>query len=423
MKNIIEALRRNGVDTWRVTKNTTLSAELYFIKKELDIPRFTAMTETRVEVFHDFTEGEKKFRGSTAITVSPGTSDKELDEKIRNAYYAASFIKNPFYELPEPTVSPLVESKADFREMPLKEAVEKLADALLSVESDENAFINSAELFVRREDTAIRDSRGTDVRFTGDSVWGEFVAQCLSPVDVEQYRQFSYDNLDIEAMKKALSEGIRDVRLRASAKSAPKSGKYNVILTGENVREILNFYKDRTASAMIFARYSPYKVGDCIQGETDGGEALNISLRSAKPFSAEGIPLKERPLLENGVLKTVHGGARFAYYLGIEPTGDYEKLALFAGTMAYEDMKKDALEAVSFSDFQMDIMDGHFAGEMRLALLGDPEGRQTAKTGGSINGSILETQGKLIFSKEQYRDSTYEGPFAVLIPGVTVSGE
>ena len=70
----------------------------------------------------------------------------------------------------------------------------------------------------------------------------------------------------------------------------------------------------------------------------------------------------------------------------------------------------------------MDSMDGHFAGEIRLALIHDGNGSVRTLTGGSVNGNLLESQGKLVFSKEKYRDSSYEGPLAVLIPDVRIAG-
>ena len=423
MKTITDALERAGVSVYRITRTRTDAVELYFIKKKLDIPRYKSVTETRVEVFRDFEEEGVRFRGSTILYIDPGMTGEEMEAKIRSAYFAASFVKNPFYELPAKNESPEVPSRADYRDMPLTEVADRVAGTLLAAESDDNAFINSAEIFVRRSHVAILDSAGTDVSYVSDSIWGEFVTQCLSPVDVEQYRQFSYSSLDLEALKARLEEGIRDVRLRAQAVHSPKAGTCSIILTGEDVREILSFYKTRSDSAMIYPHYSTWKVGDTVQ-PTEGGEKLNITLTSALPFSGEGITLKDCPLIRDGVLMAIHGSARFASYLGIEPTGTYEKMVLQAGTMSYEEMKASgALEAVSFSDFQMDAMDGHFAGELRLALARDGAGNVTPLTGGSINGSLFESQGRLIFSTERYSDSTYEGPLAVLIPGVTVAGE
>lgn len=33
--------------------------------------------------------------------------------------------------------------------------------------------------------------------------------------------------------------------------------------------------------------------------------------------------MKDRPVIADGKVETLHGGARMSYYLGIEPTGDY----------------------------------------------------------------------------------------------------
>ena len=424
MDQILQILEKEGISAWRLTQKKTDSAELYFIKKKLDLPRYTQITETRLEIFRDFEEGGQKFRGSTEIFIEPGSSAEEIEKKIRSAAFAASFVKNPFYELPEKTVSEKVPSAADYSGVPITAAAAAVADVLLSVKGDDTAFINSAEIFIRRSTVRIMDSKGTDVSYDHDSIWGEFVAQCVSPSDVEQYRQFSYGNMDTAALRERLESGIRDVRLRAGAKNAPKAGRYNVILTGENLREILAYYETRSSSAMIYPKYSTWKTGDEVQGENVEGEKINLTLSSDLPFSGEGIPLKDRPLIRDGKLCTVHGNSHFAYYLGIEPTGSYEKLILDAGTMSYEDMKRSgALEAVSFSDFQMDPMDGHFAGEMRLALQTSADGTVTALTGGSVNGNIITSQKKLVFSKERYRDSTYEGPLAVMIADVTVAGE
>ena len=132
--------------------------------------------------------------------------------------------------------------------------------------------------------------------------------------------------------------------------------------------------------------------------------------------------MKDRVLLEDGVLQTIHGGNRFAQYLGIEPTGFYSSIQVPVGQMPLAEMKQGAyLHIVSFSDFQMDDFTGHFGGEIRLAFLSDGE-TVIPVTGGSINGSILEVQDHMVFSKERYTNSRYDGPMAVVMDGVLVAG-
>ena len=85
-------------------------------------------------------------------------------------------------------------------------------------------------------------------------------------------------------------------------------------------------------------------------------------------------------------------------------------------------MKKEPyLYAVTFSDFQMDTMSGHFGGEIRLAYLFDGE-RVRIVTGGSVNGSINACSGGMKFTTERYDSKNYSGPFAVMLPGVRVAG-
>ena len=81
-----------------------------------------------------------------------------------------------------------------------------------------------------------------------------------------------------------------------------------------------------------------------------------------------------------------------------------------------------SLWAVTFSDFQMDAMGGHFGGEIRLAYLIDGDS-VTPVTGGSVNGSILEAQKTFVFSTGRYVTASYDGPYAVRIPDVSIAGE
>ncbi len=68
----------------------------------------------------------------------------------------------------------------------------------------------------------------------------------------------------------------------------------------------------------------------------------------------------------------------------------------------------------SFSDFQVDEMDGYFGGEFRLAYLYEG-GEKKILTGGTVSGNIFEAQKNLKFSAEKYGDALYEGPAAVRI--------
>lgn len=154
---------------------------------------------------------------------------------------------------------------------------------------------------------------------------------------------------------------------------------------------------------MVYPGYSTWKVGTDVQPEMKDGERLNMTLRAKVPFSSEAIPMKDRSVIADGKVETLHGGARMSYYLGIEPTGDYSAYSCENGSVSFEEMKKEPyLYAVTFSDFQMDTMSGHFGGEIRLAYLFDGE-RVRIVTGGSVNGSINACSGGMKFHNRTLR--------------------
>ena len=423
-ERITKLLRAEGVDIWRLTESVSETAELYFIKKKLDIPRIKKMHQYSVTVFRDLEEGGTKLRGESNTILSPGMTDEEISDRIRSAYLAASFVKNPWYELADPVKEERKKSVSDLAGKDITKIANEFAEAMFEADTDEDAFINSAEIFVTRKYTRIAASNGLDVSFDSDLIEGELVSQCTKPVDVEQYRSFSYDRLDREAVKQKIKDAVRDVRARARAKQPPEAGDYDIILTEENLATLFDLYTARSYAGMIYPGYSRWKVGDMVQGEDVEGEKLNIWLEPLNPYSPEGIPMKERQLVKDGQLCLVYGDTRMCRYMGIEPTGNYGKVRCGGGSVPLSGMRRPGvLELVSFSDFQMDPFDGHFKGEIRLALLYKEDGSTVELTGGSVNGSLLDLQKDLTFSEERCEDRSYSGPFAVLIRGVSVAGK
>ena len=423
IERIKSALARCGVALWRINERVDETAELFFVKKELDTRRSKDVRKYEVTVFRDVEgAGEgKPARGFTSVVLIASMDDGRIDEELKGAYYAAQFAANPYFELPDPVRAPLVKKTGELAEAPLAHSAGQMVQALFAPDVHEDAFINSAELFVTRSSHRILSSEGTDVSYTDASVKGEFVVQCREPEDVEMHSIYEYDALDGEALSAKVAEALTFVRDRAHAQKVLKSGKYDLVLSGNQVAEVLSYYGNRSAASMVYAGYSTWKLGEDVQGETTG-DRLTLTLRATEPYSAEGIPMADRPLLEDGTLNAYHGPNRFCRYLGVKPTGYYKKLSCANGRLPFEELKKGpCLWAVTFSDFQMDEMSGHFGGEIRLAYLIE-DGKVTPVTGGSVNGSILEAQKDLTFSAERYQTAKYDGPYAVRLKGVAVAG-
>lgn len=421
-ERIKRALKDCGISLWRINDNTEESAELFFVKKQLDTRRFKDVRKFQVTVFRDAEKDGTPMRGFTSVTLLESMGDEQLREELKNAYYAAQFAANPTYELPDPVQAPVREKAGELSESPLAESAGKMTRALFAADGQSDAFVNSAEIFIVRSKRRILSSEGTDVSYTDAKVNGEFVVQCREPEDVEIHNIFSYDSLDTEALARKVREALSFVRDRARAKRILKSGKYDIVLSGDKVASVLSYYMDRSAAHMIYPGYSTWKVGETVQGENTIGAKLDIDLCATVPYSEEGIPMEDLPLVREGILQAVHGNNRFCRYLGLKPTGQYRKGRCTNTGVPFEELKKGpCLWAVIFSDFQMDSMSGHFGGEIRLAYLIDGDS-VTPVTGGSINGSLLEAQGNLQFSSDRYESANYSGPYGLRINGVNVAG-
>lgn len=419
---ILSELKRNGISNYLINEELVESVELFFIRRELDTRRKKDVHHYSVTVYNDFEKDGRKMRGSSKTGIYNGMTEEEISKAIQDAYYAASFVCNPYYELPAGKKEETVNLYNAEELGSITDIAGKMTEALYAEDNQKDVFINSAELFVEKTVSRIINSGGIDVSYQKIAVKGEFVTQCTEPQDVETYMSFYYERPDTEALKEKVKNTLEMTKARAKATSAPPSGEYKVILSGQNVREIFRYYLRRSSADMIYPKYSNYELGMNVQGSNVTGDVLNITLKAKQPYSFEGIPMKDRPLLENGVLKTIHGNSRFCYYLGMEPTGEYDSIFIPAGTRSFDEMKTgEYLHVVSFSDFQMDEFSGHFAGEIRLAFFSDGK-TVVPVTGGSINGNLPECHKNIELSKEMQMEKGYEGPLAIALPNVSVAG-
>ena len=418
---ILNALQALNIVEYQIEENETESAELFFIKKTLDMRRTKRIRGYAVTVYRDFEADGTKFRGMSQTQIFESMTPAEVEKSLKGAWFAAQFVKNPAFELYAGKKEAPVEMPSTLADRPLEENALLMAEALFAADTDQDAFINSAEVFAIQSRVAILSSAGADVAYTRYEGKGEFVTQCKEPQDVEQFFQFNYADLNADALTEKAKQAIAAVRDRAKAQRSPQAGTYSVVLSGDQVATLTEYYTERALAPYVYAHYSDWTVGKQVQGEKVEGEKLNITLLPLAPYSDEGIPLVARPLVESGELKVIHGANRFCQYLGIEPTGYYERIGVNNGTVPLCELRKGCLCPVSFSGFQMDSFTGHFGGEIRLAYLYTENGVEIL-TGGSINGSLSEKQGNLVFSTERYDTLSYTGPFAVRIDGVEVAG-
>lgn len=418
-------LNKAGISNYIITEKKQNSCELFFVKKNLDMRRMTDIETVNIAVFKDTEVNKETKRGRADIIVTPSMTDEEISEKIAAADFSASLAGNKFYEFPKLKAEDEIVVESNLNGRKLEDVAMDFVKAAYEADDDDEAFINSFEIFATESHVTITSFGQVKNSFVKRIVKGEFVAQCKKPTDVETYADFNYDSLELESIKELVKKTCKLTRDRAIASKMPKTGTYDVVISDKYVPEVINtYYLTKGEASSIFVGYSDWEIGKSVQGEDVKGAKVNIKIASTAPFSPEGIRMKERSFIGDGTLKMIHGNMRFCNYLGIEQTGSYNKVILPAGDMSMDDMlHRKCLYVVNFSDFQLDPFSGHFGGEMRLAYYFDGEGNCTPVTGGSINGDFLASQGNLTFSKETQKLLSYEGPKAILFKDVPVAGE
>jgi hypothetical protein len=307
-----------------------------------------------------------------------------------------------------------------------------IAEMLFKNDTNSDAFINSAEIFVTTQNVHIINSNGINVTYSDIIYSGEYVVQTIQPNDVELYYDFKYSYLDKNiayALETKLNNSLSCIRDRAIAKSISndniKMNYENIILEGNTVYELFYYYIRRLDSSMIYPEYSKFSINNSVILQSDAydssssdckndcSDSINISLNPKKPYSPEGIPLINAALIKDNIAKLITGNSQFSYYLGIPAIGTYTSYKMECGKTSMSKMEsKPYLKIVNFSDFQMNELTGQFGGEFRLAYYFDGE-KVTPVTNSSISGNINDLVKSMVLSSESQVSYNFEGPLAV----------
>ena len=124
---ILKVLKNNNIDEYIINETKKEVYELYMIKKAIDMDRRKNITIYTVTVFKD---NGNDLKGSSVVKVYPSMDEKEIDEVLKDAYYAAGFVKNKSYNLPKGYKGEKVYDKSSLSNMSLEETAYKVKEAL-----------------------------------------------------------------------------------------------------------------------------------------------------------------------------------------------------------------------------------------------------------------------------------------------------
>jgi len=430
MKKIIDLLnKKSNVDEYTITKIKTSSTELFFIKDELQMNRGKDIEMIVVTVYKNFEENGKKFKGSSATTLEPTMSLEEMEKQIDIASLAASFVKNEFYNLEQPSneVAPIIPST--FNNGDVIENITNLVKDLYEEDNQFGSFINSTEFFINRRDIHKINSNGIDITYTKFIGEIELITEANGEKEsIELYDVLEFSDYVKDSIKESILEALKYANLRAKAIPMPKVENIPVIMNGIAAKDLWGYYGFNASASSKYTKLHDNNLGDNVQGKTTGDKVTITSKPYLKNSSTSsyydsfGTFLKEVVIIKDGILENFVANKRYADYLNIPCTGDIGNTVVNAGSYTEKELKvAPYLEILKFSAFQSDVMTGHFGGEFRLGIYNDGT-KEIPVTLGSIAANIKEVQDKMYLSKELVQDNNFVGPKLIKFDNIRIAG-
>ena len=419
LEQLLSILKSSGADAWEVTDTNEWGWEFYFIRHRLDQHRTKAVDSFSVKVYKTLEDG--KFLGSASAKIAPDASEEEMRRTVEGLCRDASYVRNPFYTLNKPAGAETAEAAP----MDMKAVCADFLQTMQSLPETETEDLNSYEIFVGEIRRRFLNSEGIDVTDVYPSSMVEAVVNARKDGhEIELYRLFNSGTCGRETLTRELTETLAYGRDRLVTSPTPALGKADVVFSTDPARELYLYFIDRLHTSMVYRGMSDWKTGDTVAPE-------NLTVRAVKTlpnssgntvWDAEGAPIRDLTLIENGKAVSYWGSRQFSQYLGLESSFEASNFAVSGGTESADSLRQgDFLEVVEFSDFQADAITGDIAGEIRLAYL-HQGGRVTPVSGGSVSGNIRELLDGFRFSKETRQYDCLLIPSVTRLQDVTVTG-
>lgn len=426
MKSLISALKRTAdLRGWQVSNLRKTSAEVYLVGDELETVRCNAVQnyalriQTHVDQDH-MGESATRFQGK------PDSLPALIDETRARA----RLVRNPAYNFSAP-----YEKRAEAA--PISDAAIDAAglETLIAYANKIKNFrqkqlskypLNSMELFFEEYDYRIRNHRGLDVSAESTRVVCDYVL--TSPdnrheiMGIKKRRFLSALNLEQQFEEDAA------VLSDLEAATLPPTGEFSVVLAGDALDSLFDFFVAQLDGHALFNRYSIFQKGDLVV--RDAREPLSILSDATIPggmrsymFDELGFEARTVKLIENSKVENFLIDGRYADLLKIPKTSALMNIRVSPGVTPYGDFLSDGvIELTKFSTFQPNTISGAFSGEIRLGYL-HKGGKRIPIKGGSVSGSTQSAFAGALKSSEEVQRAAYLGPQGVFFERLTVAGE
>lgn len=411
IKQIIKALKENSkVTDWLINEVETESNQAFYVLQKLETTRKQKTKEYSITVYHKHSENGVDYVGSSTFQVSHKLKKSELAQKIEEAVFASSFIKNKAFELVKGDKKKTWKEK-DYEFEPF-ELIDRIANIFFN-ESKSNVRFNALEVFNTKTTSNLVNSQGVNYKKTLNKVNVEAIPSYDGEEEkVELYQYYTYDKVNFDVIKNDAVQAIKDVTTRFEAKGITEKNTIDIILKDQEVASFFLNLIENFSYQGVYKHRTDKKIGDMIQKEAIN-DLLSISLipnSKADAFDRDGIILQPTKVIDQGKLISYFGDNQYAQYLETNPSGIMKKIKVEKGKLSKEKLtKKPHLEIVSLSGIQIDTYSNYIGGEVRLAIYFDGE-NYFPLSGFSFSGNFENCLKTLVLSKEVVDTNNYQGP-------------
>ncbi len=424
LNTVLELLRASGVWAWEVSDVRTRGWEFYFIRHALDQNRAKDVEHLLINVFQRAADGESMGSASAELPVTATAA--EAKALIDSLAYRATLVKNKPYTLNPPRAA---EARAAAAAPDVGAIAGDFMRAMAALPETATEDVNSYEIFASAKTRRLVTSTGIDVTETWPESMIEVVVNARRDGhEIELYRSYRSGTCDAAGLARDLAGTMRFGKDRLRAEPTPDLGRADVLFSSADAVELYRYFVEKLDAQMVARKMSDWTPGRPIADEFRG-DALTVETLRELPNSArnlrydgEGAPIRDTVLLRAGVPERYVGSRMFSCYLGLEDSFIPTNIAVSGGTRSEAELRQGRyLEAVDFSDFQVDSVTGDIFGEIRLGYWHE-DGKCTPVTGGSVSGSMRDFVRTLTASRESAQYNNWRIPALTRLSGVTLAG-
>jgi PmbA protein len=423
LEYIRKKLEELGCDAYEITETRTTGWEFYFIRHKLDQNRAKDLTEFRVSVYKSIEDG--KFLGKATGDIHATASHAEVDKLLKDLLFQASLVKNPYYTLND---KPLPE-KEKLASVDVRRIAEDFITTMNGISETQDQDLNSYEIFVDSIETRFVNSNGVEYHCSYPKSMLEYVVNARKDGhEIELYRIGKHGACDKESIRAEVEKTLAFGKDRLRAVNTPVLESLPVLLSTDVATEVYSYLVGRCDVSEKYMQVSDWEIGkpisDALHGDKPSIEVLRYLPNSSGNFDVdeEGAYIKERFLVQDGIMKGVCGRRQFSQYVGVEDNSIAYNVRVTGGSKSAEELRSgDYIEIVEFSDFQVDEMGGDIAGEIRLGYL-HRGGETLIVTGGSVAGNMEDAIKEMTFSKELIQYDRALIPAVTCLKGLRITG-